>query len=92
MGDRRLLASRTLCALMVTDDKWCQSPLTTALLAVYYALRQGLWLDNYHSYSVMASSRADSNQEGGTKLFRHAVDNNGDRTMSIFVVSTLDVQ
>ena len=33
----------------------------------------------------MASSRADSNQVGGTKCFRHAVDSNGDRArVSLF--------
>ena len=50
----------------------------------------GLWLVNYHSYSVMASSRADSNQVDGTKRFRHAVDSNGDRAMSMFDVSTVE--
>ena len=38
----------------------------------------------------MASSRADSNQVGGTKRFRHAVDSNGDRAMSMFDVSTVE--
>ena len=37
----------------------------------------------------MASSGANSNQVGGTKCFRHAVDNNGDRAMSMFVVGTV---
>ena len=37
----------------------------------------------------MASSSADSNQVGATKRFRHAVDNIGDRAMSMFVVSTV---
>ena len=54
-------------------------PLTTALRLVCLA--------NYRSYS---SSRADSNQVGGTKRFRHAVDSNGGRAMSIFDVSIVE--
>ena len=38
----------------------------------------------------MASSRTDSNQVGGTKCFRHAVDSNGDRVMSMFDVTTVE--
>ena len=37
----------------------------------------------------MATSRADSNEVGGTKPFMHTVDNHGDREMSMFVVSTV---
>ena len=37
----------------------------------------------------MASSFADSNQVGGTKRFRYAVHNNGDRAMSKFVGCTV---
>ena len=37
----------------------------------------------------MAASRADGNEVGGTKPFMHAVDNHGDREMSMFVVSTV---
>ena len=40
----------------------------------------------------MASSRADSNQLGGTKRFRlrHAVDSNGDGMISMFDVRTVE--
>ena len=50
----------------------------------------GLWLANYCSYSVMASSRADSNHVGGTKRFRPAADSSGDRAISMFDVSTVE--
>ena len=38
----------------------------------------------------MASSHADSNQVGGIKRFRNAVNSNGDRAMSMFDVSTVE--
>ena len=80
MGDRRQLASHTYWALKAIDAKWRQSVYFVFYSPTSSILRpmSGLWLVNYHSYSVMASSRADSNQVGGTKRFRHAVDSNGD--------------
>ena len=50
----------------------------------------GLWIANYRIYSVIGYSRADSNQMDGTKRFRHAVDSNGDRTMSMFDVTIVE--
>ena len=76
---------------MAIDAKLRQSSPTSCILSPM----SGLWLANYHSYSVLATSWASSNRVGGTKRFRHAVDINGDRTMSMFVVSTvksLDIQ
>ena len=51
----------------------------------------GLWLAYYRSYSVMAYSRTNSSHVGETKRFRHAVDSNGDRALSMFDVSTVEL-
>ena len=70
---------------MCVDGYGCQIRLLQPTSSVLCPT-SGLLLANYHSYSVMAYSRVDSIQVGGTK---RTVDNNGDRAMSMFVVSTV---
>ena len=74
-GDSRQFASCGLKAVNLSAIYFLFLSPTSSILRP----TSDLWLANYRRYSIMASSRDDSNQVGGNKGFRHAVDSSGER-------------